>query len=203
LALLFANTGTSFAQRGGHGGGGHGGGMAHGGGGMHSGGSFHGGMSHGGFHGEHHEGFHRGGFGFYGFYGGLYYPYSYGSYGYGGPSYYDTYSYYQPPSLYVPPATYDPAIVPGNGNNAAPAPAAANTAGVEVYVPADAEVWFDDLKTKQTGENRSFRSPALEPGRTYLYDVKARWVENGQEVVRNKTIRVQAGRTAHVDFLTQ
>jgi uncharacterized protein (TIGR03000 family) len=119
------------------------------------------------------------------------------------PGYYDRPSYYDLPNNYPPPSTYDPPPA-GSGNFDTPPPRpAGNTAGVEVYVPANAEVWFDDLKTKQTGETRSFRSPALEPGRTYLYDVKARWVENGEEVVRSKTVRVQAGRTAHVDFITQ
>jgi uncharacterized protein (TIGR03000 family) len=59
------------------------------------------------------------------------------------------------------------------------------------------------VKTKQVGETRSFKSPPLEPGKTYLYDIRVHWVENGQDVDNKRTIKVQAGRTAHVDFVTQ
>jgi uncharacterized protein (TIGR03000 family) len=85
-----------------------------------------------------------------------------------------------------------------------PRETAGNGALVQVYVPANAEVWFDDMKTKQVGETRTFKSPPLEPGKTYLYDIRVHWVDEGGQAVDNKrTIKVQAGRTAHVDFVTQ
>jgi uncharacterized protein (TIGR03000 family) len=69
-----------------------------------------------------------------------------------------------------------------------------------VKVPADAEVWFGSGKTRQTGELREFVSPELEPGRDYTYEVKARWTENGKEVVRTRTFDVSAGAWLVVDF---
>ncbi len=215
LALLFANPGSSPAQHGGGGGGHGGGGGGHSGGGggnFHSsGGSIHGGgFEHGGYYG-------RGGYYGGGYYGGLYSGIYVSPYigGYGSAYVVDPYdltpNYYVPPSAYpagqtfVPPTSITPQPPVGDGyaNAVPPLTQPAGSALVEVYVPAAADVWFDDLKTKQTGEQRTFKSPALEPGKTYLYDIKARWMENGQEVVRTRTVRVQAGRTAHVDFITQ
>jgi len=78
-----------------------------------------------------------------------------------------------------------------------------NSAMLEVRVPANAEVWFGNSKTEQTGAVRYFASPSLEPGATYTYDVKARWTgADGQPVERAKTARIQAGARVAVDFNT-
>jgi uncharacterized protein (TIGR03000 family) len=72
---------------------------------------------------------------------------------------------------------------------------------VSVQVPvADAEVWFDDRLTQQTGLARQFQSPPLTPGGAYTYRVTARWVVNGQPVLRTRTILVQAGGRVTLDF---
>jgi len=73
-------------------------------------------------------------------------------------------------------------------------------ARIEVRVPPDAELWFSGAKTRQTGAVRLFRSPALEPGQWYGYDVKARWTEGGKEVVRSTHVSVAAGVQVGVDF---
>jgi uncharacterized protein (TIGR03000 family) len=115
-------------------------------------------------------------------------------------------TYYGSSTPPVPPPTGDIGQVPpGNDANLLPPPreALGNSALVNIYVPANAEVWIDDVKTKQVGETRSFKSPPLEPGKTYLYDIRVHWVENGQDMDSKRTIKVQAGRTAHVDFVTQ
>jgi uncharacterized protein (TIGR03000 family) len=78
------------------------------------------------------------------------------------------------------------------------------TARVKVTLPsADAEVWFEGQLTRQRGTQRGFVSPALEPGREYVYDVRARWTENGREVERSRTVRVRADGVARVDFTAQ
>ncbi len=75
------------------------------------------------------------------------------------------------------------------------------TARVKVTLPdADAQVWFEGQLTKQTGTQRGFVSPALEPGREYLYDVRARWNENGRAVERTQTVRVRADGVVTLDF---
>ena len=57
-----------------------------------------------------------------------------------------------------------------------------------VTVPADAEVWFDGAKTAQAGPYREFVSPPLRPGRSYSYDVRARWKDGGREVDRTRRV---------------
>lgn len=74
-----------------------------------------------------------------------------------------------------------------------------NRALVNVRVPADATVWFDDAKTRQTGEFRQFMSPPLEAG-NYQYQVRAHWTQDGKAVDQTRTVTVQPGRQATVDF---
>ena len=80
---------------------------------------------------------------------------------------------------------------------------AARTAAVylDVRVPANAEVIVETEKTKQTGPRRSFISPPIPTGRNYVYEIKAKWLENGQEVVRTRQVDVRAGEQVVVDFM--
>src|SRR5262245_35784043 len=65
---------------------------------------------------------------------------------------------------------------------------------VSVRVPAaDAEVWFNDRLTQQTGTARSFQSPPLTPNGTYAYRVTARWLANGRPVLQTRHVLVRAG----------
>jgi uncharacterized protein (TIGR03000 family) len=50
------------------------------------------------------------------------------------------------------------------------------------------------------GPDRLFRSPSLEPGKTYRYDVTARWTENGKPVEVTRAVNVQAGQRAVLDL---
>jgi uncharacterized protein (TIGR03000 family) len=83
-----------------------------------------------------------------------------------------------------------------------PVPAAVdgNGAVVDVRVPADAEVWFDGGKTAQAGQDRVFRSPALKPGISYMYLVRAKWREGGSEVEQVQTVTVRSGERVRVAF---
>jgi uncharacterized protein (TIGR03000 family) len=73
-------------------------------------------------------------------------------------------------------------------------------AHVTVRVPtADAEVWFDDHRTQQTGTERTFESPPLEPGE-YSYQIRAKWRQNGKDVDLTRTVDVQPGQRVIVDF---
>jgi uncharacterized protein (TIGR03000 family) len=74
-------------------------------------------------------------------------------------------------------------------------------AWVEVTVPAGAELWFDGQRTTKTGERRVFRTPPLEKGHNYYYDVKARWTEGGKPVEKTRQVSVHAGERVAVDFL--
>jgi len=144
--------------------------LAHAGG--HGGG--HGGGGHGGHNGGHNNhGRGFGGGGFYGFYGGYGYGgYGYGGYGYGG--YGHGYAGYDYPD-YV---TDDGAPV-----------------HVTVQVPADAEVWFNEVKTQQTGTTRRFVSPPLAPG-NYRYDIRASWGSRSE----TRQVTVHPGDDISVQF---
>jgi uncharacterized protein (TIGR03000 family) len=197
-AMSYAGPGGGHGG-GGHGGGGHGGG--HGGGfsGGH-GGYGHGGYGHGGY-GYGHGGYGRYGYGGYGYGGlGLYsglYGYGYGS-PYYGSSYYEPAYDYSSPSAVAPAAYYSPdtSSIGSPADNPNP-----NAAMLQLRVPENAEVWFEGDKTSQTGSVRHFVSPSLEPGKTFTYDVRARWTDaSGQPVDRTKQVKVQAGARVGVDF---
>jgi uncharacterized protein (TIGR03000 family) len=65
---------------------------------------------------------------------------------------------------------------------------------------AEADVWFGGVKTKQTGKEREFVTPPLEPGQKYKYQVRAVWSEKGVEGEYNRTVEFQAGQSVVVDF---
>lgn len=76
-----------------------------------------------------------------------------------------------------------------------------NAAHINIHVPPDAKVWFDNQDTQQRGSFRNFVSPSLDPNKDYAYDIKASWTENGREVTRTRHVRVRAGAMVNVDFL--
>ena len=87
-------------------------------------------------------------------------------------------------------------LLPGTADMPKPRPA---TASLEVMVPsADTELYFNGIKTQQTGLKRSFTTPELEPGKAYSYEVRARWMENGKEMEQTRTVVVQAGNQSIV-----
>jgi uncharacterized protein (TIGR03000 family) len=155
-------------------------------------------------------------------YGYGYYP-SYGSYPYYG-SYYNSYPYYGSYPNYENYLydTSDPyystnlgsdsangsADTSSNGNSGPSYPVATETNGTQsdspvnitVRVHANAELWFDGTKTKSTGAVRKFRSPPLESGRQYTYDVRARWKDNGRTVTQTRHLNVSAGDQITVRF---
>jgi len=212
-AAVFMTPGFGLAQHGG----GHGGGSHGGGGGFHSGG-FHGsGFRGGGFHGSsfHSSGFHDGRFhdgqfhGRFGYYG--YYPYPYDTYPYSWSSPVYDYGNYDSFGDVTPsyPDSY-PAVTPAAADYQPfdpPAPAAPvrpdTSAHVTVHVPAGAQLWFDGKATTAEGSVREFETPPLTPGSRYLYEVRALWNENGQEVTQTQRAEVSAGSHVDVTFPVQ
>jgi uncharacterized protein (TIGR03000 family) len=80
----------------------------------------------------------------------------------------------------------------------------AGTAYVRVLLPPGAEnatVTFGTQVTKeQTGRDRWFVTPTLEPGKKYYYEVSATWSADGKEVNRKQKVYVTPGQTAMIDF---
>jgi uncharacterized protein (TIGR03000 family) len=104
------------------------------------------------------------------------------------------YYYGSPPYANMPGANYS------YGAYAGPA-ARDNLARLRVIVPGDAKVWFAGKATRQGGAERRFESPALTPGRSYSYDVKAQWRDkDGKEVTRTRHVDVSANSDRTVDF---
>ena len=224
LAALCTFSTPAFAQRGR---GGYGGGRGGSYGGYRGGnyGAYHGGYggyNHG--YGGYNHGYYGSGYGV-GLGTGLvlgstlgYRGYGYGGYGGYAPYYggYNSYGYVPSTTYIAPSTTY---IEPGYPSlSAAPdvssresgyyapqvadsAPRVAdNAAHLRILAPADAKVWVGGVETGQTGTDRSFASPALTPGRTYTYEVKARWTEDGSPVEQTRQVKVEANRTATVEF---
>lgn len=137
------------------------------------------------------------------------YPYSYAY-----PYSYSYYPYYSG-SMYYSPTVYYPTMSSNTYVSGMGSPGASTTtqsfyppdsqgnmpALIEVHVPADAQVWFDGDSTSQTGLERSFRSPPLQPGQDYSYEVKARWTENGKDIERTRKVRLHAGERVLVNFM--
>jgi uncharacterized protein (TIGR03000 family) len=138
------------------------------------------------------------------------YGLDYGGYGlgYGGyvPSYgvytagYGGYGYAPPYDGTVFDATSVPANLPAQPQQA---PAYDNTANLTLVVPEGTELWFNGTKISTTGTKREFVTPPLTPGKDFIYEIKARWRENGKPVEQNQSVKVQANSWKVVDFTRQ
>jgi uncharacterized protein (TIGR03000 family) len=76
------------------------------------------------------------------------------------------------------------------------------TATVTVTVPESATLLFDGSPTNQTGTQRQFVTPPLQPGRNFYYDIEARWTTpDGTPMDRTRHVLVTAGGNVQVNFL--
>jgi uncharacterized protein (TIGR03000 family) len=82
-------------------------------------------------------------------------------------------------------------------------PDAGSAAEIEVRVPADAELWLDGNPTRLRGETRTFVSPVLQPGRSFTYEFKARWMKDGKPVEVTRSVDIRAGSKTKVDLTKQ
>jgi uncharacterized protein (TIGR03000 family) len=137
----------------------------------------------------------------YGCYGG------YGGYGYGGYygySPYGTFNYSgsQPSNYYygIPPTRGDSTGDYNTPNTGQVAPRAdgMTPARLLVRLPADATLSIEGSPTTSTQGVRSFISPPLQPGRDYLYTLKAEVMRDGKRVERTKDVSVHAGEQSEV-----
>jgi uncharacterized protein (TIGR03000 family) len=76
----------------------------------------------------------------------------------------------------------------------------ARSAHIKVKLPGRAKLWFNGKKTASRGRHRQFQTPFLEPGREYVYEIRARWLKKGRPVSQGRKVRVMAGSQIHVDF---
>jgi uncharacterized protein (TIGR03000 family) len=86
-----------------------------------------------------------------------------------------------------------------------PAESLANSkaAGFVLRLPnPDAEVWFENQKTKQQGNLREYMSGSLDPKSMYTFHIRARWMDNGRPVEQTREVEARAGQQLVVDFTT-
>jgi uncharacterized protein (TIGR03000 family) len=227
-ALLLMPSATFAQHHGGHGGHGGGGGGAHYshaaparayGGSARYGSAYRGGYNGGGWNGyygrhgdwDHHYGWGRYpwwgwglglGWGYPGYYGSYYPDYNYG-YSYAPSYYYDSTPYYDYSAPTYDYGTYNSTPTPTTPAPAdqAPEPLTENTVHLDIRVPdPNARVWVEGATTTLMGTDRQFESPPLNPGREYIYNVKAEWMQDGLMTSQARQVRVYAGDNVVVDF---
>lgn len=136
-------------------------------------------------------------------------PYDMGDYGWTGPNGFDGYA----PDYYSAPATNyfltqiyagTPGAADDSTNDSGTSyqqPADPNCAALTVFVPdPNAQIWFENYLTQKRGTVRAFQSSDLQPGGTYVYHIRARWMQNGQPVEQARDVPVQAGQSVSVNF---
>jgi uncharacterized protein (TIGR03000 family) len=72
------------------------------------------------------------------------------------------------------------------------------SAVVNLRVPSDARIWFDQSQTKQTGTIRSFESPPLEVGSEYAYQIRIQWKRDGKDITETRRVTLHAGDVIHL-----
>jgi uncharacterized protein (TIGR03000 family) len=78
--------------------------------------------------------------------------------------------------------------------------AADEPAVLVVRLPAGATLTVGDNATRQTGAERTFTSPPLTPGKTYTYELKATWQDNGKTKTVTRQAEVAAGKRTVIDL---
>jgi uncharacterized protein (TIGR03000 family) len=73
-------------------------------------------------------------------------------------------------------------------------------ATVIVTVPADAALYANGVKTRQTSTERHFITPPLEAGMIYTYTLSVEVMRNGQMVKESRQVDVYAGAEIRVAF---
>jgi uncharacterized protein (TIGR03000 family) len=74
------------------------------------------------------------------------------------------------------------------------------TATLNIKVPPDAKLYFDNAITSQTGTMRTFVTPPLKAGSKFVYAIKVDVIRGGQTLSETKHVDFQAGQTVDVDF---
>lgn len=78
-----------------------------------------------------------------------------------------------------------------------------NRARIQLNVPEDAIVYLVGQKMSLTGQQRTYRLPALEDGKTYDYPIKVEVVRNGVPVTVEHSQPVSSGVTSKIVIVEQ
>jgi uncharacterized protein (TIGR03000 family) len=73
-------------------------------------------------------------------------------------------------------------------------------ARVVVKLPASARLWVDQVPCPLEGTERSFDTPALEPGQRYVYTLRVEVERDGRPVQETRRVPLVAGQRVEVNF---
>lgn len=121
------------------------------------------------------------------------YAVSYASYSSSAGSYGASYStpVYSAPVEYSAPIEYS---APVEAECATCSTSTGDVGTIYASVPENAKIYVNDSLTTSTGSERTFASSGLKAGKSYAYDFRIVYTVDGEEVVREKTIQLQAGQ---------
>jgi uncharacterized protein (TIGR03000 family) len=71
-------------------------------------------------------------------------------------------------------------------------------ATVTIALPSDAKLLFNGVAATGTGASRSFRTPPLQKGQSYTYELTAEVVRDGKTLTTTEKVVVRGGETASV-----
>jgi uncharacterized protein (TIGR03000 family) len=74
---------------------------------------------------------------------------------------------------------------------------------IAVTLPADAKLLFNGHAAVGTGETRSFRTPPLQPGQSYTYQLTAEVVRDGRVQTATEKVVVKAGEKTSVTLTVE
>jgi len=75
-----------------------------------------------------------------------------------------------------------------------------NQATVVVTLPADAKLFANGEPIDLIGPVRTFRTPVIEIGKPYHYEMSMEVVRNGQTIKKSQQVLIEAGKIARVIF---
>jgi uncharacterized protein (TIGR03000 family) len=79
-------------------------------------------------------------------------------------------------------------------------PASGAPAKVTINLPANAQLFINDVACPLTSSKRSFDTPSLPPNKKFFYTVRAEWVQGGQPVSQTQRLVVEAGQNVSATF---
>lgn len=100
----------------------------------------------------------------------------------------------------VLPSPFDPVIRQKEIRNVQPSDKEMVTANIVVEVPENAEVYIDGNKMKSTAGRRVFKTPAIEKGQDYYYNVRVVFDDNGKRVEDTQRVTVRGGEETAASF---
>jgi uncharacterized protein (TIGR03000 family) len=69
-----------------------------------------------------------------------------------------------------------------------------------VSLPEGAKLFVDGREIQNVGTRKTFRTPTLEEGATYFYEVRAEVMRDGQPAAETRRVLVRSGEVSRADF---